>query len=159
LAQLGPDATIVFGTGKLKAPVLSVQPERMFNLHGGDPQEYRGLDTHLWAIYHGDFSGLVTTLHRVAPALDDGDIVASAAVPLHRSMGLHELRAANTEVCLALTLAALTQLAEDGHVLSRRQSRAGRYYSFMPAILKDLVCAKFASHTGLLPLNASRCIT
>jgi methionyl-tRNA formyltransferase len=155
LAQLRPDAIVVFGTGRLKAPVLAVQPERTFNLHGGDPREYRGLDTHLWAVYHGDFSGLVTTLHLVTPALDDGDIVANAAVPLHRGMGLYALRAANTEVCIALTLGALAQLAERGRVSARRQSRAGRYYSFMPAIMKDLVCAKFESHTGRQPLNAT----
>ena len=150
LDSLQPDAVVVFGTGRLKQPVIAVQPERMFNLHGGDPERYRGLDTHLWAIYHNDFPGLVTTLHRVTPVLDNGDIVSQAPLALARGMLLKDLRAANTRICVTLTLAALSQLAERGVISSRPQAHVGRYYSFMPTVLKDLVCKKFAAHTAKL---------
>lgn len=148
LSRLAPDAIIVFGTGRLKPPVLTVQPRLTLNLHGGDPEEYRGLDSHLWAIYHRDFSALVTTLHRVTPDLDSGDIVSQAPVPLRRSMSLYELRRANTEICLELTLAALNTIMADGDVPSRPQRRKGRYYSFMPAPLKEICRAAFESYTA-----------
>ena len=32
-------------------------------------------DSHLWAIYHRDFPALVTTVHHLTPAFDDGAIV------------------------------------------------------------------------------------
>src|SRR5215472_3908767 len=150
LSLLAPDVVLVFGTGRLGPPVIAVQPRLMLNLHGGDPEEYRGLDTHLWAVYHRDFTGLVTTLHRVAPELDDGEVVLQAPVPLRRGMQLHELRRANTAVCVRLACAALAVIAAEGDVPSRPQTRKGRYYSFMPSPLKELCRRSFAAYTARL---------
>ncbi|WP_377806343.1 hypothetical protein ABNQ38_06625 (plasmid) [Azospirillum sp. A29] len=88
-------------------PLLSLCPGAFLNLHGGDPEDCRGFDTHLWAIYHGDFAALATTLHHVSPDLDAGDIVATLPLPLHRGMGLHQLRRSNTEICVRLVQEAL----------------------------------------------------
>lgn len=155
LAALAPDVTIVFGTGLLKAPMLAATPGLLLNLHGGDPEDYRGLDTHLWAVYHRDFAGLVTTLHRVNRKLDDGDIVLQGAVPVGPGMQLHELRRNNTEVCLRLTLGALDMIAAAGDVPGRPQRRTGRYYSHMPAALKEICVARFAAHTRRLAQSAT----
>lgn len=146
LAGERPDMTVVFGTGLLRAPLIAACSDRIFNLHGGDPQEYRGLDTHLWAIFHRDFGGLVTTLHRVDAELDTGEIVALAPVPLVPGMPLHALRAANTAVCVQLVTAAIDALGRDGRVASRPQRCKGRYYSAMPAVLKDLCRSRFDAH-------------
>jgi methionyl-tRNA formyltransferase len=148
LAAVRPDAVVVFGTGRLKQHVIDVCPGGMVNLHGGDPQRYRGLDTHLWAIYHGDFGGLVTTLHRVNARLDDGAIVARAPVPVPRDMPLFELRGRNTEVCVKLVRSVLASFSGHGAITGRPQRQRGRYYSFMPAVLKEVCRAKFARYTG-----------
>lgn len=145
-----PDIAIVFGTGVLKPATIAACPRLLLNLHGGDPELYRGLDTHLWAIYHGDFAGLVTTLHFVDAGLDTGAIVLQGAIPLHAGMPLHALRASNTEVCLKLSLAALDMVARFGDVVSRPQRAKGRYYSAMPADLKSVCERRFAAHTGKL---------
>ncbi len=126
----------------------------MLNLHGGDPENYRGLDSHLWAIYHRDFEALVTTLHFVTSELDDGDIVGQMRVPLRSGMALHQLRAANTEVCVELTVSALEALRSRGVLDARRQLRCGRYYSFMPTPLKELCNRRFATHTSRLRITA-----
>ncbi|MBM3526321.1 MAG: hypothetical protein FJX57_25505, partial [Alphaproteobacteria bacterium] len=81
LRRTRPEAVIVYGTGKLGSQVIEVCPAGILNLHGGDPEHYRGLDTHLWAIARGDFGALSVTLHRVAPGLDTGDIVDQEAIP------------------------------------------------------------------------------
>ncbi|RMF82810.1 MAG: hypothetical protein D6744_05685 [Planctomycetota bacterium] len=151
LRDARPDAVLVFGTTRLRAPLLSICPDRVLNLHGGDPEEYRGLDTHLWAVYHGDFEALVTTLHHVDADLDTGDIVARATVPLSHNMPLSHLRAANTRVCLELTLAALAAFERVGRFPAHRQRRRGRYYSHMPAVLKPICVDKFARYTKGLP--------
>jgi methionyl-tRNA formyltransferase len=129
-ATLTGDLAVSFGTGKIGPAMIARWNGRLLNLHGGDPERYRGLDSHLWAIYHGDFAGLVTTLHEVEPQLDTGAIVAREPVPLPQE--LHELRAANTRLCVQLTLRA----AHDAPP-AVPQRKKGRYYSFMPAVLKD----------------------
>lgn len=143
-----PSLIVTFGTGKLGAQVIVAGGDRLLNLHGGDPEFYRGLDTHLWAVWHGDFAGLQTCLHRVAAGLDEGDIVATLPVRLWRGMELHQLRQSNTETCIRLTRLAMAELADGGAVTSRRQGRQGRYYSFMPTALKDVCVRKFRKHTA-----------
>jgi methionyl-tRNA formyltransferase len=150
LDGLRPQVVFVFGTGRLLPEVIRACPNGLVNLHGGDPEEYRGLDSHLWAIYHRDFSGLVTTLHRVNEELDDGEIVLQAAIPLRREMPLCELRQRNTEVCVNLAVLALDMHARHGEFLSRPQGRRGRYYSFMPAVLKEVCRERFESYTSRL---------
>ncbi|MCR9220785.1 MAG: hypothetical protein NXI21_11205 [Alphaproteobacteria bacterium] len=145
-----PDALIVFGTGRLEDAVLDVAPERIVNLHGADPEKYRGLDTHLWAVYHKDFRGLITALHRVRPELDRGGVVMKAPIPIHRGMALHQLRKANTEVCLDLTVRSLEMLRDYGQFISQPQLYVGRYYSFMPAVLKDRCVRQFQAFTESL---------
>jgi len=148
LRRAAPDWVIVFGTGMIKQPMLEVCGERIFNLHGGDPESYRGLDTHMWAVWHRDFDGLVTTLHHVDTGLDTGAIVAQEQVSLRPGMKLHELRAANTEACIRLTLDLATRI---GVAPGRAQTRKGRYYSAMPAVLKGLCVNRFEKFTAGLP--------
>jgi hypothetical protein len=140
LDRLAPDLLVSFGTGLIAQPLVAAWRGRLLNLHGGDPEEYRGLDTHLWAVYHGDFDGIVTTLHAVDEALDTGAIVERAPVPLPDE--LHQLRAANTAVCVELTLRA----AGDRSTAIPQRGR-GRYYSFMPAVLKDVCLRRWSRRT------------
>ena len=151
LADMRADVAVVFGTGKLAGPILDVLPGRLLNLHGGDPQDYRGLDTHLWAVYHGDFSALVSCLHFVEPDLDTGALLEIKSIPLRKGMNLHELRHANTETCIAITHTALRGFTKGNMLRVTPQQRRGRYYSFMPVVLKDLCVTKFRRHTESLP--------
>jgi methionyl-tRNA formyltransferase len=149
LEALEPDVALVFGTGLLAQPVLGAA-SLCLNLHGGNPEHYRGLDTHLWAIYHRDWENLVTTLHVADEGLDTGDIVLQATLPLRNGMGLHELRSVNTEACVDLSLAALDALDGGGPLPRRPQRQRGRYYSFMPAVLKDRCVSQFETHVASL---------
>ena len=146
LRRSEPAVVVVFGTRKLSQEVIGCAAIACLNLHGGDPRQYRGLDTHLWAVYHGDFAGLVTCLHHVDRELDTGDIVDSRPVPIVRDMELHELRAANTRVCVELVKIVLATERPK----RIRQASKGRYYSFMPRCLKELCVEKFRRHAGSL---------
>jgi len=150
ISELHPDVTVVFGTRKLSPPVIEAAGVNIINLHGGDPEYYRGLDSHLWAIYHGDYSSLVATLHTVNEALDDGEIVGIRPIPLARDMKLHELRRRNTECALRLTVDAIEDLVRSGVMPSRAQRQNGRYYSFMPTVLKVLCVKKFERYCANL---------
>ena len=143
LRKLKPEIIFVFGVGRIGKEVIEVCPDGIFNLHGGDPEEYRGLDSHLWAIYHNNFERLIVTLHRINEKLDDGDIVLQTPIPLAPRMELHELRRYNTVVCLQFVLAAMDQYVREGRVIARPQVRYGRYYSFMPSLLKEVCQRQF----------------
>ena len=140
LQALEPDVVIVFGTGKLYMPMISVSSVACLNLHGGNPERYRGLDTHLWAIYHDDFRDLVTTIHHVDADLDTGDIVLQSELRFEPNTQLHQMRTINTKVCINLSLVSLSTFQSIGCLPSRRQVR---YYSFMPAVLKEDCVRKF----------------
>ncbi|MFQ5651443.1 MAG: formyltransferase family protein [bacterium] len=150
LTRLKPDVMVVFGTGIIREELLRLASPNMVNLHGGDPEAYRGLDSHLWAIYHRDYSNLITTLHYVNKDLDDGEIILQAPIRLFPGMRLHELRRFNTEVCVQLVVSALDMYARFGRFISRPQRSSGRYYSFMPAVLKDICVKRFESYTAKL---------
>lgn len=148
LAPLQPHVLIVFGTGHLHTPVIRLPALACLNLHGGNPEQYRGLDTHLWAIYHRDFANLVTTLHHVDETLDTGDIVVQSQLRVPKGARLHELRASNARTCVEITTVALTALDRTGDVPSRKQTTRGRYYSAMPTALKEDCVVKFERWTG-----------
>lgn len=142
-----PDVTFAFGVTRLNHNTINSFPGLLLNLHGGNPQKYRGLDSHLWTIYHKDFKSLNTSLHFLSPQLDTGDIVQSESIPLFRNMKLHELRYANTKVCVEISMNAMIALNKGNDLTRTAQKKLGRYYSYMPAVLIDSVIENFERYT------------
>lgn len=102
----------------------------------------------MWAMYHGDFKELKTTLHRLSPALDDGEIIGMKPVPLFKNMKIHQFRRFNTQICIEMVLDMLETLNRESKIISRPQTQNGRYYSFMPSVLKDIAVRKFEKYTA-----------
>jgi methionyl-tRNA formyltransferase len=143
LREFSPSVTVIFGTGILSKLILESCSPNIFNLHGGDPEAYRGLDSHLWSVYHEDFSSLITTLHYASLPVDTGRIVLQGQLSLDCCASIYHLRALNTVVCLQLSLSLFSLLERFGVVNSRAQRSKGRYYSAMPESLKDACARKF----------------
>ena len=129
------DVSITFGTRWIREDALHLLPHERWNLHGGDPQKYRGLDSHLWALYHSDHDSLITTVHTLAPKLDSGEIVAGSRIDIALAPELHMLRAANTDLAIQLVMGSLAYLEAVGKVARMPQASAGRYYSALPGAL------------------------
>jgi methionyl-tRNA formyltransferase len=146
VAGLKPDVIVTFGTGLIRKSLIHLCPDGFINLHGGDPEYYRGLDTHMWAIYHREFEQLIVTLHRLNPNLDDGEIIQKAQIRLDKNSKITKLRAENTKLCVQLTLSALLVFNQLGSFISKPQKRKGRYYSFMPADLKQICVKNFEQY-------------
>lgn len=146
LQEAKPEIIVVFGTKKICSDLIQVCPEGIVNLHGGNPQEYRCLDSHLWAIYHEDFDNLITTLHRVNEELDDGDIISQGVIEMKSDVQLHELRRYNTENCIELTLSAVDMYKKHKKFISKPQRKRGQYYSFMPSSLKEICINRFTRY-------------
>ena len=146
LREFAPAVTLIFGTGILSRLILESCSPNIFNLHGGDPEMYRGLDSHLWSVYHEDFASLITTLHVASSTVDTGRIVLQGELSLGGCTSLHQLRAINTDVCVQLSLSLFYLLDRFGSVCSRPQRSEGRYYSAMPEALKEVCVKKFKRH-------------
>jgi methionyl-tRNA formyltransferase len=146
LKNLNPTLIIVFGTGKLNRDFIKKFKSIIFNLHGGDPQNYRGLDSHLWSIYHKDFNSLKTTLHKITPQLDAGEIYKIEHIKLWPNMKLFQLRLSNTETCLKLALDLINDVKNKKPIKYIQQKNLGRYYSLMPQSLKFKVNDNFENY-------------
>lgn len=146
VADVAPDLIVIFGTRIIRSSAILTGAPHVLNLHGGDPEHYRGLDTLLWAIWHRDFDRLCTTLHVAAPRVDTGAVVGSEPIALRPGMPLHALRAENTDCTIRLALAALRSFQRTGTVASRPLRQIGRFYSAMPAVLKQATIDRFEAH-------------
>lgn len=148
LTSLRADLAFVLGTRCLKGPVLEVLGRRLVNLHGADPQDYRGLDPELWAVYHGDFAGLVVTAQYTEAEVNAGAVLEYEALALRRGMVLHELRHAQAEAFIIAAERAITALSGNAISMITPLQRKGRRYGFMPRVLKDVCVERFRRHTA-----------
>ena len=146
IKKLNPNVVIVFGTGIIKKNLLDILPFNSYNLHGGNPEEYRGLDTNLWAIFHGDFKNCQTTLHKINKKLDTGKIVFKRKIKLNFNLELHQLRAINTEICIELCNKLLNNIKSNKKILFKDQKNIGRYYHAMPSSLKQVCQEKLKKY-------------
>mgnify|MGYP001338633611 CR=1 FL=1 len=145
-----PDVIISYGIGKIKKEILDKIKVNIFNLHGGNPEEYRGLDSHLWAIYHNDYKNLKVCLHKLEEKLDTGKIYKIKNIPLYRKLKLYKLRSITTEICILLTINLINNLLKNNKINLIKQNKIGRYYSEMPNQLKLLVYNKFNKYTSVI---------
>ena len=129
---------VTLGIPIIKPYLLTSGPE-WINLHGGNPEYYRGLDCHLWAIYHNDWNNVVTTLHYIDEGIDTGDIIFQSRVPISE-----DLYNENMKICHHLI-----ELCLSSYWLPRRkQVKLGRYYGTMPDSMKETVGAKIHRFIG-----------
>ena len=63
-------------------------------------------------------------------------------------MTLEKLRSRNTEVCVELVREGLEAFRRADRFQSAPQRRRGRYFSYMPARLKNACMRTFAHHAG-----------
>jgi len=143
---LKPDVIITFGTGKIKQELINLCKDGFINLHGGDPEYYRGLDSHLWAIYNQEFEHLSLTLHRLNSVLDDGEIIIRDKIKLNKNSKIISLRAETAKLCVHFVISALKSFNKLGCFVSEPQKRKGKYYSFMPAENKEICLKNFEKH-------------
>ena len=142
IKDLKPDIIIVFGTGIIKKEFINASNCPMLNLHGGDPEKYRGLDSHLWSIYHKDYDSLVTSIHLLDEELDNGEIIFKGKLNLNKDSNLVNLRSVNTELCVNLSKMVINMFLNNNLIISSPQISKGRYYSAMPMELKS-ICLKY----------------
>ena len=147
IKKINPKIIIAYGVGKIKDDFLKNFRNKIFNLHGGDPESYRGLDSFLWAIYHRDFKNFYITLHKVNKELDTGDIIYKKKVILNKEINIYNLRIFSAKTCVFITKKIIDKLSSSKKINSHSQNvKKGKYYSAMPSVLKDICIKNFNSY-------------
>ena len=139
IKKIKPNYIFSFGSGPLKKYFIKNFKNIIYNFHGGDSSKYRGLDSHLWSIYHGDVNSLSVVLHRLRLKLDTGEIVFKKNIPFSKIKNLYEIRSLNTNICISL----FKKFLRTRRPALKKQKVMGRYYSYMPNVLKTEVERKF----------------
>ena len=134
-----PDVIFSFGISRLRKKFLNNIQKPIYNFHGGDTAYYRGLDSHLWSLYHNDIRGLKVTLHEVSAKLDTGDVISKHKLELKGINKLYKMRAKNTELCVNMA----EKFIKFSKIKKIKQKKHGRYYSSMPFDLKNIINNKF----------------
>ena len=129
------DVGFVYGTTKLSKEFINSFKAPLYNFHGGDPELYRGLDSHLWSIYHKDKNGLVLTMHLIDEILDNGKIIFKTNIPILEDSELFQLRSITTYECINLTRITINCIKNSINLPLISQVKKGRYYSSIPAEL------------------------
>ena len=131
--DLNPNLIILFGTQILKAKFLhKIKCKNIFNLHGGNPEYYRGLDTLFWTIYHKDFDNLYSTLHKVNPRVDTGDILEMKKIKISKHLNFFNIGYYNTQNCVDMVNNLIKKKINNENIIYNKQKTLGRYYSKIP---------------------------
>lgn len=144
------DVLLEIGTTIVRPHILEIPRIAALNIHGGNAETYRGVESRLWAIFNHDFGNLQTTLHVMDAHLDTGPIISQAAIPLSTGTAISDLALLAMDGALDMTVAALLGLERRGRFAVRPQLQRGRYYSWMPAVLKDEVVRIFDAHVATI---------
>lgn len=116
-------------------------------MHRGIAEEYRGLDSDVWAIYNNDFKNIGVTIHRVEEELDTGDILKCKKLQIKEGMKVHELRYYTTVLASNLALELMREYQQNGKLVTDKQKKRGKYYSFAPLELKKAAALRFNTFT------------
>ncbi len=128
-----------YGVSKLESNVLNLFRQcstEVYNFHGGYLEEYRGLDTNLWALWHRQYEQIAVTIHELEAKLDSGRIIKEEKILIDPSKNYPErLRSKSVEKFIELTNNLITEYPNH-NIGSRLPAKLGRYYSAMPESLK-----------------------
>ena len=142
LKKIKPDLGLVFGTRKIHKNIISLFKDGLVNAHRGDPEEYRGLDTDLWAMYHGEYKQIFSTIHFIESRLDTGRIIYKKNLKLDKNFRAYKVQGLSTIITTNLFIKFLSDYLNN-NVRAKKQKKIGRYYSKMPIDLKKIAIKKF----------------
>ena len=128
------DLLVLIGVPIVPTPVLRQARLGVVNAHNGALPQYRGMDAIGWAVLNND--PIVCTVHLAAPAVDQGDIFATAPVPYGPPASLRSrVKATQLDLLLAVTLhAAATGRLPEGSP----QGPGRQYYRLHPHLKRVL---------------------
>ncbi len=137
--KTNPGFIAVFGAGILREPFLKKFSNRLFNLHIGDPEIYRGSSCSFWPIYQGKLQHMSATIHRIDQGVDTGDILSKQTITMSKEDNEQTLLLKSLKLGTKLMTKTIKNW-QIGTLQSIPQKRSGKLYKkadFTPkAVLK-----------------------
>lgn len=150
LKGVNPDIALVYGTGRVKSDIFQIPTISTVNLHGGYLPDYRGLDTNLWAALHGDFDKLAVALHSMDENFDTGPIYMMERLQPQHDISIATIRYYTTLLATDMCVRLLREMAESVVEPENQPVGEGKYYSYVPWILKPLVDWKLSRYARMV---------
>lgn len=111
IRELAPDLIVVAAYGRiLPQDILDCPPMGCINVHSSLLPKYRGAAPINWAILNGDRETGVTIMH-MAAALDAGDVIAQAVIPIEPDETASDLTARLAELGGKLLVETVADMA------------------------------------------------
>jgi methionyl-tRNA formyltransferase len=129
------DFIIISGADLIGGDILEAILNKSMNVHMGISEEYRGLDSNLWAWYHRDYRNIGVSLHKLDRVLDTGNLFQVGYIDMKNDTKVWKLRFYEASLAVKLISQTLNGLKTNNYAL-KKQIKIGRYYSFMPNELK-----------------------
>ena len=82
-------------------------------------------------------------MHKLNSKLDDGNIIFLDNLKIKKKKKIHQLRFINTIKCIEISIKLMKMLINKNKIKSKKQKSLGRYYSFMPSVIKRIIEKKF----------------
>ena len=128
LRNVKPDLTVVICTSILKKEVMAAAGDLIVNVHGGYLPHYRGNHCFFFALYHGAFDRIGSTIHFINAGIDTGDIIEVVVPPIYREDNAEALYCRAEKLAIH-RLAELLEGWQQGQSLPRLpQAVRGRLY-------------------------------
>jgi methionyl-tRNA formyltransferase len=137
------DLAITFGTGLIKPFIFNIPKFGTINIHRGCAANYRGLDSHLWAMYNKEFNKLDITVHHVDETLDTGDVLSIQNMGLHNIDHIYNMRYESTVIATSMVIDILKQYP---NVKRTKQIIKGEYYTAMSLHDKYIALKNFLQY-------------
>lgn len=137
--KTNPGFIAVFGAGILREPFLKKFSNRLFNLHIGDPEIYRGSSCSFWPIYQGKLQHMSATIHRIDQGVNTGDLLSKQTITMSKEDNEQTLLLKSLKLGTKLMTKTIKNW-QIGTLQSIPQKRSGKLYKkadFTPkAVLK-----------------------
>lgn len=128
IRELETDVLITRRTCILKESLFTI-PALALNIHQGLAPQYRGNHTLFWALYKGDAAAVATTVHRLAPGIDDGDIYGIARPYIHPLRSEAALSIEMMKLSVDIIERLLSKAEREGRVPEgKKQREKGKLY-------------------------------
>jgi len=143
LRRYQADLVILLGMPVVPARILELARLGFLNAHNGALPHYRGMDAVAWALLNND--PVVCSPHSARPAVDAGEVLATAPVPFPPA---ETLRSRTKTAQLQLLLAAAAFVTETGRLPDGTPQPAAsgrRYYRLHPHLKRVLDASPYAA--------------
>lgn len=131
IKNFAPDAIVVYGSGIIKEPLLSLLPPgKIINIHLGLSPYYRGSGTNFWPFVNDELEYVGATILHLDAGIDTGDIITHVRPIIEIGDTVHTVGCKVIELSVAVVIKCFRQM-DEGKILNRVKQwkvENSRYY-------------------------------